>query len=570
MNWNEIWNRFNFFSNRDNPLPDSVTAPIPHPKPADYDVNFENELHRMTDGEPGVIGAFGSLNYLSWLSMVEKSKEDRVLLYREMEQNAHVSDALDELVFAGLNEDKDGNVINLNIKSENLSISDNIRDNLQREFNHIINNILDYKNNFYTWFHEFILMGECALELLVDDNDAELRKNGVRGTNLLISEQYIPYHHTNGDINGFIIKNMWNRTVRVVASRDQIAYADSGKYDFVSGLGPTWAKQYLPTKGEVVRIVRSFVDAARKPYKQLDAMEDSAVIYRLARAPERLIFNVATGNLPKNKAEQYLQKLINKYRKKLTYNPQTGFIDQAQNVKNIMEDFWFVKDQQGKGTEVTTIQSGSNLGEITDIEFFVKKLYRALRIPWSRYTGEAQQAQGTQMSKDDIKFEAFVYSMVRKFSNIIKHCYKQHLKAKGIWQHYEMKDSDIDIIPVPPSYFQYMKNNELLEAQFTKFSAFAQNLNTEKPVFAKRTALTQGLGWTTEMYNQNKRWLKEEEMEDSGGAEGAGGEGEAGGMGGELGGAPEVGGETPTPPGGEGGGEAGGGGAPPAGGEIEI
>jgi hypothetical protein len=539
MNWSEIWNRFNFFNaQKENNLPDSITAPIDEPRPEDYDINFENEIRRMTDGEPGVIGSFGSLNYISWLSMIEKSKDDRTLLYREMEQNSHVSEALDEIVFAGLNEDKDGNVINLILKGENVSISENIRDNLNREFKHIIDNILQYKNNFYTWFHEFVIMGECALEILIDNNDALLRKNGVRGVNLLISEQYIPYHTSSGDVNGFVIKNLWNRVVRVVAEREQIAYADSGKYDFVSGLGPTWAKQYLPTRGEVVRLVRSFIDSARKPYKQLDALEDSLVIYRLARAPERLIFNVATGNLPKNKAEQYLQKLINKYRKKSTYNPQTGYVDQAQNVKNIMEDFWFVKDQQGKGTEVTTIQSGANLGEIEDVNFFVKKLYKAMRVPWNRYTGDAAQAPAQGMSKDDIKFEAFVYTMVRKFSEVVRQIFKQHLKMKGIWQHYEMKDSDFDIVPVPPSYFQYMKNNELMETQFTRFQAFANNLNTEKPVFSKKMALKDGLGWDDAKIAQNEKWLKEELGEvvpettpegPMGGAEPGGQEGGAGG-----------------------------------------
>jgi hypothetical protein len=530
MEWSEIWNRFSFFgqANQEPDLPDSITAPIAAPKPDDYDINFEKELQQMTNGEPGVIGAFGSLNYLSWLSMVEKSKEDRVLLYREMEQNAHVSEALDELTFAGLNEDKDGNVINLQIKNENLNINDNMSDNLKREFDHIINNVMDYRENFFTWFHEFILMGECGLELLIDNNDNELRKNGVRGVNLLISEQYIPYHHTNGDIQGFIVKNMWNRTVRVVADKAQVAYVDSGKFDFVSGLGPTWAKQYLPTRGEVVRIVRSFIDSARKPYKQLDALEDSVVIYRLARAPERLIFNVATGNLPKNKSEQYLQKLINKYRKKLTYNPQTGFVDQAQNVKNIMEDFWFVKDQQGKGTEVTTIQSGQNLGEIEDVNFFVKKLYKAMRVPYNRYTGEAMQSQGTQMSKDDIKFETFVYTMVRKFSHVIKQIFKQHLIMKGIWGLYELKDSDFDVVPVPPSYFAYLKNSEMLEAQFAKFGSFANNISTDKPVFSKRMALTEGLNWSNDKINLNKKWLKEEEIEDQESVPEAGNEGTVG------------------------------------------
>jgi hypothetical protein len=187
----------------------------------------------------------------------------------------------------------------------------------------------------------------------------------------------------------------------------------------------------------------------------------------------------------------------------------------------------------------------------------------------SNRRGEAQQAQGTNMSKDDIKFETFVYAMVRRMTDVVKQIFKQHLIMKGIWNHYEMKDSDFDIVPVPPSYFAYMKNSEMLEAQFTKFSAFAQNINTDKAVFAKRTALKEGLGWSDEKINLNNKWLDEEmgvgeEKPEDGEVPGGA---DLGGLGGAPGETPPLGpeqGSEPPPQGGE---------APPApsgGAEDEI
>jgi len=253
------------------------------------------------------------------------------------------------------------------------------------------------------------------------------------------------------------------------------------------------------------------MEAARKPYKQLDALEDAVVIYRMSRAPERLVFNVATGNLPKSKAEQYLQKLINKFRKKLTYNPQTGDVDQGQNVKNIMEDFWFVKDQSGKGTDVTTLSGATNLGEMGDIEYFLGKLWKAMKIPPTRMSGEAVFDQNPgAMSTQEIKFQKYIYLILMRFSEVIKKIYVQHLKMKGIWQHYNLKEEDLQILSVPPSYFTYMKNAEFLEAQFARFANFANNINVDEPIFAKKTALKEGLGWSDEQISKNEEWLKQE------------------------------------------------------------
>jgi len=529
MNWQTIINRFNFFraSNAEAEPKDSITSPLQLPQDGTgNDVNFQNALE-LLGTEDGIGGAhFGNVNYLSWVSQAEKSKDDRIRLYREMEQNPYVSEGLDEITYSSINTDKDDNAINLVIKNKILDSNDNMKDNLVAEFNYITSKIIDYKGVFHEWFKDYVLTGELAVELLVPNDDGALRDKGVIGVKKLVSEEYVTSHNSVGDLEGFVIRNLWDDSSRMVADANQIAYIDSGRYDYVNGMGPSWAKDYIPRKekGDMVRIARSFIDSARKPFKQLDALEDSLVIYRLSRAPERLIFNVATGNLPKNKAEQFLQKAMNKYRKILTYNANTGMVDQAQNVKNITEDYWFAKDNTGKGTDVTTLQSGQNLGEIEDVQFFVQKLYKAMRVPYARFTGESTFEQVAGMSRDEIKFEKFIYGIVMRFSGLVKKIFKQHLIMKGIWSHYDMNDHDIDCAVVPPSYFTYMKNAEVLEAQFSRFGNYVNNVDVETPLFSKKMALKDGLDWDDSKIKLNEKWLKEEAAENAEGGEGGDGE----------------------------------------------
>jgi hypothetical protein len=532
----DFFGRFRFFRSNFNEPKDervhSVTDPI---DPEDYDVNFQKlqdyVRDEMSDGMNN--GAFGSFDYMSWISMVEKSKDDRISLYREMEQNAYVSEGLDEIVYSAYNEDEMGEPLTLKIKNKNLAVNENIRENLRREFEHVMKNVIDYKKNFLKWFREFVLMGEYGVEAIIDEDDGDIRKNGVKKVKFLHSEEFVCKYLPDGTLDAFIIRNMWNQNSRVLADTTQVAYTDSGKYDFIEGVYPSYAQRYVTAGPNVLRLPKSFIHDARKPYKQLDALEDSLVIGRLSRAPNRLVFNIATGNLPKNKAEQYLTKIINKYRKKLTYNPDTGEVDQTQNVKNIIEDFWFVKDNSGRGTDVTTLEQNSNFGDIDDVNFFVQKLYKAMKVPYARYTGESASEQGMGMNRDEVKFEKFVYSIVQMFIRPIKEVYFTHLKLKGIWDHYHLSEKDMEIDAVPPSYFSYMKNSEVLEAQFARFANFVNNTDVESPIFSRYTALKDGLGWSDDKIKDNEERLKQEQTK-VGGEEGE--EGMGGDMGGDLGG----------------------------------
>lgn len=545
LNFGEIWDRVRYFglANKDDlHRPDSIADPIDQSDKAEFDQNFQTQIRQMRDeGNLGIASMFGGLDYLSWISAAEKSKEDRTRVYREMEANAHVSNAIDEIVYSSFNKDENEEAVSLKFNNETLSNNDNMRDVLNKEFSYIINDVLKYQTEFFKYFNEYVVTGECMLEILMPNDDGDIIKHGVVGINMLLSEQYVTIHDTNGNVQGFIIKNLWNGETRIIAEKNQMAYVDSGRYDWVTGAqNPIWAASSLAdgTEGKTVRLVKSFIDNAKKPFRQLDSLEDALIIARLARAPERLVFNVASGGLPKNKAEQYLKKMINQYRKKLTYNPNTGEVDQTQNIKNIMEDFWFAKDRDGNGTTVESIQGQQNLGEIEDVDHFLNKLYQSLRIPLLRRTEEAVFEQGPGMSRAEIKFQKYIFSVLQRFKGVINQLFKQHLIMKGIWDHYNLSDGDLDCDPVPPSYFTYLKNSEVLEAQFARFANFSGNIDTEQPLFAKETALRMGLGWTPAQIQENEKALREEQTERVEAVEDGeeGEEGQVGGGGDDFGG----------------------------------
>ena len=185
-------------------------------------------------------------------------------------------------------------------------------------------------------------------------------------------------------------------------SPDSITYCPSGLVD--------------QNKGNVL----SYLHKAIKPVNQLRMIEDALVIYRISRAPERRIFYIDVGNLPKIKAEQYLKDVMNRYRNKLVYDASTGEIRDDRNHMSMLEDFWLPRREGGRGTEITTLPGGSNLGEIDDITYFQRKLYRSLNVPISRLEAEQNFSLGrsTEITRDELKFTKFVQRLRKKFTPV--------------------------------------------------------------------------------------------------------------------------------------------------------
>ena len=180
--------------------------------------------------------------------------------------------------------------------------------------------------------------------------------------------------------------------------------------------------------------VVGYLNKALKPINQLSMMEDSLVIYRISRAPERRIFYIDVGNLPKGKAEEYLNNTMNRYRNKIVYDPTTGNLKDEKIHRNIMEDFWLPRREGGRGTEIDTLPGGSNLGEIEDIQYFQQKLYRSLNIPMSRLTEADAFSVGrsSEITRDELKFQKFIDRIRNKFSTLFYEALKRQLILKKI------------------------------------------------------------------------------------------------------------------------------------------
>jgi Bacteriophage T4-like capsid assembly protein (Gp20). len=200
-------------------------------------------------------------------------------------------------------------------------------------------------------------------------------------------------------------------------------------------------------------------------------MEDSLVIYRLARAPERRIFYIDVGNMPRNKSEAYMKDIMTRYRNKLVYNASTGELKDDRKHMSMLEDFWLPRREGGRGTEITTLPGGENLGQIDDIIYFQKRLYRSLNVPINRLEQEAQFSLGrsTEISRDEVKFQKFIDRLRKRFSTVFTNILRKQLILKGVIteQDWEMWKSDVFIDYQRDNHFTELKDAELLRERLT-------------------------------------------------------------------------------------------------------
>ena len=271
------------------------------------------------------------------------------------------------------------------------------------------------------------------------------------------AEEYYIYNEYGITTGGSV-----NNGLRI--TKDSIAYCPSGLID--------------QNRGTVL----SYLHKAIKPVNQLRMIEDSLVIYRISRAPERRIFYIDVGNLPKIKAEQYLKDVMNRYRNKLVYDASTGEIRDDRNHMSMLEDFWLPRREGGRGTEITTLPGGANLGEIDDITYFQRKLYRSLNVPISRLEAEQNFSLGrsTEITRDELKFTKFVGKLRKKFSVIFNDLLKTQLILTGVIAEEEWKSMSehIQFDFLQDNNFTELKNAELLKERLEMLSQVENYVGT--------------------------------------------------------------------------------------------
>jgi hypothetical protein len=449
------------FSIEDNEsLAPSAVSPVP-PN------NEDGVDHYMSSG------FFGS--YVD-IEGVYRTEFELIKRYREMSLHPEVDSAIEDIVNEAIVSDTNDTPVEIELS--NLNASDGIKKKIRQEFKYILD-LLDFDKKSHEIYRNWYIDGRIYYHKIIDlKNPHEgiqelryidamkmryIRQSKKKDNDRLNSfqrfqsdnpmdydfpeiEEYFIYNPKGTQPTGNI--NATGASQGIKIAKDAITYCTSGLVD--------------RNKGNTL----SYLHKAIKSLNQLRMIEDSLVIYRLSRAPERRIFYIDVGNLPKVKAEQYLRDVMMRYRNKLVYDANTGEIRDDKKYMAMLEDFWLPRREGGRGTEITTLPGGQNLGEITDIEYFKKKLYRSLNVPPSRMDGEGgfNLGRSSEILRDELKFSKFVGRLRKRFSNMFNDMLKTQLILKNIItpEDWEIMSEHIQYDFLYDNHFAELKDAELL------------------------------------------------------------------------------------------------------------
>jgi hypothetical protein len=428
------------------------------------------------------------------LEGIVKNENDLIRRYREVAQYPDCDTAIDDIVNEAIVVEEDTEAVKL--VTDDVNVSDNIKKKIREEFDEVLN-LLRFSEKGHDIFRQWYIDGRLNYHILIDEKNPrngiqELRpidprkirriknvkkEKNPKGVEVVVSvDEYYIYND----------KGITEQTTQGVRlTLDSVLYCGSGMVDLNTGM------------------MLSYLHKAIKPVNQLKMIEDAVVIYRISRAPERRIFYVDVGNLPKIKAEQYVNDLMNRYKNKIVYDANTGEVRDDRKHLSMLEDFWMPRREGGKGTEITTLPGGQNLGDIQDIQYFQTKLYQALNVPTSRLQSDTGFTLGrsTEISRDELKFQKYIARLRKKFSGLFNDALKIQLIAKGV-----INEADWDLIKKDIRY-DFMKDNAFAELKDSELlTQRLQALQMIEPYIGKF--------YSVDWVKKNVLRMSEEQIED--------------------------------------------------------
>ena len=468
-------------------------------------------LPSLEDGSLDISGPAGGA-YGTYLDMdgAAKNESDLIRKYRQMALFPEAELAVDDIVNEAVVADREQNPVNINLANVNLSLD--IKDKILENFHEVIN-LLNFNETGYDTFKKWYVDGRIYYHIIIDQSNPkrgilELRpidslkikkirqiippREGYDSPTMPKVEEYFMFNELGVDAK----YGSSSASNHIKIAPDSIAYCHSGLLS------------------EDKKLVLSYLHKAIKPLNQLRMIEDAVVIYRISRAPERRIFYIDVGNLPKMKAEQYLRDIMTRYKNKMVYDANSGEVRDDRRHQSMLEDYWLPRREGGRGTEITTLPGGENLGELADIEYFQKKMYKALNVPSSRLEQESGFTLGRaqEISRDEVKFSRFVERLRGRFNNLFHTCLEKQLILKGIltlndWRsisinvHYEWQTD---------SHFAELKEAEMLQERLNLLQSmnFADEIvgNFYSKDFIRKRILKQ----TQEEIDQMDREIEQE------------------------------------------------------------
>jgi len=419
--------------------------------------------------DDGAVDSFKAAGYYGTYLDLDggtKSENEMIKRYRSLSLFADVDMAIEDIVNAAVANLEEEDPIKLDLDETELSPA--IQKKIHKEFENI-SQILNLRHKIHDYFRRWYIDGRLYFHKVIDTAKP---KEGIKDVRYIDPRKIrkirqiekardpksgvdfikkIDEYYVFNDKGMSPIRNVTIPTQGLKIKKDAICFAPSGLTDMDSNM------------------ILSYMHKAIKPANQLRMMENALVIYRLARAPERRIFYIDTGNLPKLKAEQYLKDIMNKYRNKIVYDADTGELRDDKKFMSMLEDFWLPRSNGGKGTQIETLPGGQNLGQIADIEYFQRKLYESLNVPISRLEagGGLNFGRATEITRDELKFTKFINKLQLKFATIFLDLLRTQLILKNIMTDAEWEEEkyNIKFQFVQDAYYQETKVQELLRAR---------------------------------------------------------------------------------------------------------
>jgi hypothetical protein len=385
-----------------------------------------------------------------------RNEAELVSKYREMSMHPEIDIAIDDIVNEAICLEDLKKTVTLNL--DELEQPPKIKEIIQGEFNNILN-LLEFQHGGYELFRRWYVDGRLYYHLIIDNKLPQLGVQEIRYVDprKIRKVRHVKQKQIQGmpiveTVDEYYVYNP--RGFAKAVSSPATFFGDSGQ---LTGLRISKDAIAHCTSGLTSingDVVTGYLQKAIKPLNQLKAMEDSLVIYRISRAPERRVFYIDVGNLPKLKAEQYLRDVMTKFKNKLVYDASSGEIRDDRKFMTMLEDFWLPRREGGKGTEITTLPGGQNLGDIDDIKYFQNNLYKSLNVPITRLdpTQAYTLGRATEITRDEVKFTKFVKRLRSRFSDLFNKILEKQLILKGIINQDEWKQ-------IRP-FFQYVFNDD--------------------------------------------------------------------------------------------------------------
>ena len=448
----------------DNNLPQGAVSPVPQNEADKSDYYVSSGFYGQYVDIEGVF----------------RNEYDLIKRYREMSLHPECDEAIEDIVNEAIVSDLSDSPVEIDLT--NLSVGDNIKKTIRDEFKYI-KDLLDFDSKSHEIFRNWYIDGRLYYHKVIDlENPREgiqelryidalkvkyvrqMKKKDINTVNLVPQDkklaitpqldEYFEYNPTGGANKSYSPTNGVQGSIKI--AKDAVTYCTSGLVDRNKHITLSWLHKGI------------------KALNQLRMIEDSLVIYRLSRAPERRIFYIDVGNLPKVKAEQYLREVMNRYRSKLVYDANTGEVRDDKKFMSMLEDFWLPRREGGRGTEITTLPGGQNLGEITDINYFQKKLYKALGVPETRLGGEGgfNLGRSSEILRDELRFNKFVGRLRKRFSNMFLDMLKTQLLLKNVItpEDWSGMSEHIQFDYIYDNHFSELKESELFQERMANLS----------------------------------------------------------------------------------------------------